>query len=169
MVRTFNKMMAPWARRLRLLVTRGVVKSVDDSKGLQALQISGLSGELLDAIQRLQQYGFTCHPHPGADTINLSVGASRSHTVVIAVDDRRYRLQLAEGEVAMYDDQGQAIKLLRSGIVIEAPKGAIHNGDMAINGNVDISGTLTVAGVVVNDHSHPITSGSSAGITGAMQ
>jgi len=169
MMRTFNKLMAPWTRRLRLLVTRGVVKRVDDTKGIQELQISALDGELLDAIERLQQYGITSHPLEGADTINLNVGASRSHTIVIAVDDRRYRLKLKPGEVALHDDQGQAVTLLRDGMVIEAPKGTTHKGDMAINGDVDINGILTLNGVVVNDHGHPITSGSSAGITGAMQ
>jgi len=156
MMRTFNKMMAPWARRLRLLVTRGVVKRVDDTKGLQALQISALSGELFDIIERLQQYGFTCHPHPGADTINLSVGASRSHTVVIAVDDRRYRLQLAEGEVAIYDDQGQKIVLYRDRIEVEAPKVVVKSDNVQLG--ADGGAAVARVGDVVT-----IASGSSAG------
>lgn len=114
MVRSFNKLAAPLARRVRLMVGRGVLSLVNDSLKLQEVQVGLLSGEDHDDVERFQEYGFTSHPHPGAETITVSVGGSRDHAVVIAIDDRRYRLKpLTEGEVALYDDQGQAIHLKR--------------------------------------------------------
>ena len=44
----------------------------------------------------------------------LFVGADRSHPVVLAVDDRRYRVQaLKDGEVVIYTDEGDRIHLKR--------------------------------------------------------
>ncbi|MDQ7010359.1 MAG: phage baseplate assembly protein V [Mariprofundaceae bacterium] len=173
-----EKIVAPIRRRLRLLVTRGVVKLINDAAKMQELQITGLADEVLDGVERIQQYGFTAHPHPDADCLVLNVGASRSHPVVIAVDDRRYRLHLSEGEVAMYDDQGQAVKLLRGGIVIESANGSAHNGnltvngnttingDLTVNGNGAITGSLTIGGIDFAGHTHP---GDSGGTTGVPQ
>jgi len=168
-MRLIEKMLAPIRRKLSLMVTRGVVKLIKDTGGLQTLQLTALADETLDGVERIQQYGFTAHPHPESDCLILNVGANRSHPIVIAVDDRRYRLKLSPGEVALYDDQGQAVKLMRSGIVIESEFGTTHNGDMTINGNLDITGILTLAGINMNTHQHPITSGSSAGMTAGPQ
>jgi len=177
-MRLVEKMLAPIRRRLSLLVTRGVVKMIKDTGGLQTLQLTALADETLDGVERIQQYGFTAHPHPESDALILNVGASRSHPIVIAVDDRRYRLKLAEGEVALYDDLGQAVKLTRSGIVIESALGTTHNGnmtingDMAINGNMTtsgngvVSGSLSIGGIDFSSHTH---TGDSGGTTGVPQ
>ena len=50
-------------------------------------------------------------------------GGLRSHGLVIAVEDRRYRLRdLKDGEVALYDDLGQVVHLTRDGIRIATSK-----------------------------------------------
>ena len=88
------------------MVSRAVLVLIDDETTLQQLQARILGEELLDELERFQQYGFTSVPHPGAEAITLSVGGHRSHTVVINVDDRRYRLKgLEGGEVALYTDE----------------------------------------------------------------
>ncbi|OHD24777.1 MAG: hypothetical protein A2Y38_07775 [Spirochaetes bacterium GWB1_59_5] len=113
-MRTVQKLTAPLARRVRLMVGRAVLTLVDDSLKLQGLQVRLLDGELRSDVERMQEYGFTSHPHPGAEAAVVFVGGSRDHGLVIAVDDRRYRLKaLAAGEVAFYDDQGQAVHLKR--------------------------------------------------------
>jgi len=128
MMRLVDKMLAPVKRRLRLLVTRGVVKLIDDAKQMQELQITGLAGEVIDGVEHIQHYGFTAHPHPEADCLMLNVGANRSHPIVIAAEDRRYRIKnLTEGEVALYTDEnsngGHRIHLKR-GNIIEMVAGA---------------------------------------------
>lgn len=51
-----------------------------------------------------------------------AVGGLRSHGIVIAVEDRRYRMTgLQSGEVALYDDLGQQVYLTREGILIKSP------------------------------------------------
>lgn len=147
-MRTIERALAPLRRRLRLLVTRGVIRRVDDAAGLQRVQLTALAGETLDGVERIQTYGLTSFPHPQADCVILNVGASRSHPIIIAADDRRYRLHLQAGEVALYDDLGQVVRLGRGGIVIEAPQGLTINGDAVING------VLSNNGVNLTTHRH---------------
>ena len=102
--------------RLANMVARAVVSLADDSKGVQALQVDVLKGETRDEIERLQDYGFTSVPKPGAEASILFVGGRRDHGLAIAVDDRRYRIKnLESGEVAIYTDQGDKIVLKRGG------------------------------------------------------
>jgi phage baseplate assembly protein V len=113
-MREFQKLAAPLARRIRLSVGRGIVRLVNDALKLQAVQVSLLADETQDNVERFQEYGFTSHPFPGAEAIVVCVGGSRDHAVVIAIDDRRYRLKaIAPGEVALYDDQEQVVHLKR--------------------------------------------------------
>lgn len=108
------------AHRLRLVVARAVLGLVNDAAKLQAVQVTLQEGVVRDKVERFQQYGLTAVPHAGAEGIALAVGASTDHTVVIAVDDRRYRLKgLQTGEVALYDDMGHKVYLTRNGIVID--------------------------------------------------
>lgn len=123
MMRAMNKMLEPLRRRLATLVNRAVLQAVSDAGGLQELQVQALADEVMDRLERLQNYGMTSVPLPGAECVVLSVGGSRSNAVIIVVDDRRYRLQgLEGGEVALYtlDDQeapGHRIVLKRGGVI----------------------------------------------------
>lgn len=118
MMRTMRKMMEPMARRVRLMVGRGVITMVDDAVKEQTVQLGQLKGEVLDAVERYQQYGFTSVPFGGSEGIFVSFGGNRNHTVVIATGDRRFRLkELAPGEVALYDDQGQKVHLKRGNTI----------------------------------------------------
>lgn len=106
--------------RVRGMISRAVVSLVNDSFKMQALQVTLLAGQVPDDAEHFQHYGFTSVPHAGAEGIALAIGGSTGHTVVINVDDRRYRLKaLPNGEVALYDDLGHKVHLTRDGIVID--------------------------------------------------
>lgn len=115
----FNRMIQPVARRLRLMVARAVVQIVNDGTLAQSLQVNMLAGETAEGVERFQEYGFTSVPHAGAEACMVFVGGARSHGIVIAVEDRRYRLTgLLDGEVALYDDLGNVVKLGREALAI---------------------------------------------------
>lgn len=115
-------MSAPLLSRVQMMVSRAVVRIVNDALKLQGLQVELLDSEAQEEVERFQNYGMSARPKDGAEAIILCVGGLRSHAVVIAVDDRRYRLRnLEEGEVALYDDQGRVVHLRRDGIFISAP------------------------------------------------
>jgi phage gp45-like len=95
----------------------------------------------------------------------MYVGGLRSHGIVIAVEDRRYRLTGGEaGEVVMYDDLGQAVHLKRDRILIsspnriqvEAPKVVILSDDISLGAE----GGAKVARVGDTVEGGVITSGS---------
>lgn len=100
---TVRRIMAPIAHRLRLMVSRGVVELVNDSLKCQGLQVSLLSDEVQDDVERFQEYGFTSVPLTGAEALFLSVGANRSHGIVACVTDRRWRPKdLNAGDVCLF-------------------------------------------------------------------
>lgn len=105
------------------LTARFRVTLADDGGPVQRLQGEALAGEIRDQVERMQDYGFSSHPLPGAEGLMLSVAGSRSQAVALAVGDRRWRLHLAPGEAAVHDDQGQVVHLTRSGIRVFSPLG----------------------------------------------
>jgi len=114
MVELFRRLIAPYMRMVRMTVARGVINLVNDGLQIQELQVTLLADEVRAGVERFQEYGFTSHPIPGAEQVTVSVGGNRDHGIVIAVEDRRYRLKnLAQGEVAIYTDEGDKIHLKR--------------------------------------------------------
>ena len=114
-------MMDAFKKRVMSMVVRCIIAAVDDSRKLQSVQVEVLADELHDEAERFQNYGFSTHPIPGAEGIIVRIGGTVSHGVIIVVDDRRYRLtDLAQGEVALYDDLRQVVHLKRDGILIKS-------------------------------------------------
>jgi len=131
MSRELVKALGPLARRLRLMASRAVLSLISDAPGVQVVQVRLLDGEVRGGIERMQNYGFTSVPLPGAEGVYLSLGGDRDHGVVIVADDRRYRVKgLAAGEVAIYDDQGQKIVLYRDRIEVEGAKIVVKGDDV---------------------------------------
>lgn len=134
-----QRFLQPLEGRVRGMVGRAIVRLVDDATRAQSVQVELLEGETQDAVERYQDYGFTSVPHPGAEAVAVAVGGLRSHMIVIKVEDRRYRLTgLEQGEVALFDDLGQVIKLGRERIEIvsetevkvTAPKVIVESDDV---------------------------------------
>lgn len=144
-----DRLLAPLRRRVALMVGRAIVTLVDDAAKLQGLQVTLLADELRDHVEHFQPYGLTAHPHPGAEAIAVCVAGSRDHAVVIALDDRRYRLTgLAQGEVALYDDLGQSVHLTRAGIVV---RGAGLPVTITDTSGVTVESSLHVTGAITTD------------------
>ncbi|MFO6448905.1 phage baseplate assembly protein V [Erythrobacter sp. NE805] len=121
MIGQVREMLGGIEGRVRGMVARAIVRLVDDARQAQELQLELLADESQDAVERFQNYGFTSVPHPGAEALVVFAGGLRSHGVALVVEDRRYRLTaLADGEVAMFDDLGNVVKLGREAIAITA-------------------------------------------------
>jgi phage baseplate assembly protein V len=117
-----DRYLNPLKQRVSLMVGRAVIAVVNDATKAQSLQLTLLAGETMDGVERFQDYGFTSVPHAGAEAVMVSVGGTRSHGIVVACEDRRYRLVgLADGEVALYDDLDQAVHLKRDRLLLTSP------------------------------------------------
>lgn len=122
-------------RRVFNLLARAVLTRLNDKKGMQILQVSLLQDEKKDGIERFQNYGFTSVPQRGAEAVIAFVGGNRDHALALVVEDRRFRLTgLKDGEVAIYDDQGQKIVLHRDHIRVTAPKVVVESNDIHLGG-----------------------------------
>ena len=119
--RTLGRFMDPLVRRVRNSAARAVLRLVDDGRKMQSLQVDLLAGETADGIERFQEYGFRSYPFAGAEAAVIFLGGDRSHGIAIAVDDRRYKVTLVEGEVAIFDDLGQKVHLMRDRIEVTSP------------------------------------------------
>lgn len=141
MIEALRQLARDARQRAMMAVGRAVLTAVDDTKKAQSLQLTLLSSETAQNIERFQEYGYTSVPFAGAEAVMACVGGLRSHGIVVAVEDRRYRLKaLANGEVALYDDQGQKVYLRRGGVLITTP-GAEASENLTVGNGA--SGTFT--------------------------
>ena len=181
MIDAIQKMTEGMRGRIQLMIGRAILSAISDSGKIQTAQVQLLADEVQDDVERIQEYGFTSVPLPGAEGVVVFVGGNRDHGLLIATDDRRYRLVgLEAGEVALYDDLGQKVHLTRSGIVIDggglpvtvqnAPTVTI-TGDLHVDGNIVADGdvkdhtTKSMAGMrgAYNGHTHADTHGGNTG------
>lgn len=115
------KGLAAMRARLARTVGRFALTLVDETGPVQRVQGEVLAGEVLDRVERMTDYGFASRPLKGAEGLLVAVAGSRGQGVVIALGDRRFRLQLEEGEVALHDDLGQVVHLARDGLRLASP------------------------------------------------
>lgn len=168
-------MIAPLKRRVSLMITRAVIKSVNDAGGIQALQISLYKDEIRDQFERFQNYGFTSNPKPGAEACSVFFGGDRGNGIVVAIEDRRYRLRgLESGEVAIYTDEGDKIVLKRNNTieidthtlnVNATTKVNITSPEVDISGDLKVTGNISAANVAA---SAAMTGATVADSTGSM-
>lgn len=110
----FQRLIAPVVQRVRLMVSRAVIRLVDSSRRVQVLQAGLLAGETRDNLECFEHYGFTSNPLPGMEAAVMFIGGDRSSGVVVAIGDRKFRLRgLKPGEVALYTDEGDSLVFKR--------------------------------------------------------
>ena len=143
------------ANRIMMALARGVLRMSTDAGKRQQIQLELLEGELRDQVEVMQFYGVYSRPLPGADYAVAFIGGNREQGIAIASADRRYHLQLLEGEVALADDLGNVIRLGRDAMTINSV-GPLNIKAPAINitGPVTITGDVTTTGHIVNNGKH---------------
>ena len=155
-------------RRVRTLFRLAELLRVDSAGAVQTVQIKTGADETLSDVQHREPYGYASHPKKdGAQPLVVALNGDPSHSLVIMVGNRKYRLKgLAEGEVALYDDQAQSVILKRDKIQINAPLGyefngeGTFNGDSVFNGSTNFFGQVKANNKVIDDtHGHTGDSG----------
>jgi phage baseplate assembly protein V len=158
------------SRRVMNMVSRGIISQTDDEPGMQNVQVSLLYQEGKTKVERMQNYGFSGHAPGQSEVTVVFIGGGRDHGVIIATDDRDSRMTgLAEGEVAVYSNEGDSIVLRRDNtielrtktlkliveeaVTIETKQATITASekitldapDILLKGAVEIDGTLSQA------------------------
>lgn len=140
---------------------RGIVKRIAAAKGrLARFDADGRAGEEISDREAIQQYGVMSRPPAGAECLILRSGAN---IYMIASDDRRYRIALKEGEVALNDMHGNTVHLQEGGkiavtatseVKIEAAKAVINAGKTVLG---DEAAATQSVGVMTGALICPIT------------
>lgn len=130
-------------QRLKSLITMGRIKGASASAGASG-EVTVESMLPSDELRVLQPYGLASRPQSGAEAVIVQVGSNPDQAIVIAIDDRRYRISLAGGEVALYDDLGSKVHLKRSG-VIEVEATTIKLGAGAVAGAARMGDDVSVS------------------------
>lgn len=112
-----------YSRLLSMIgIGRVTASEAQAARGARRLQVRFDATETHDDLPVVQHYGIASRPQDGADAVVLFPGGDRSRGLVIAFNDRRYQLDLAPGEVALHDDQGQVVRLGRDGVAVDGAK-----------------------------------------------
>ena len=92
----------------------------DDAPGLQLAQADALAGEQAQAVEVLQQFGFSSGVPEGSDLIVIPLGGRTSASVIIATENAAYRLKVGPGEARMYSQDGASIRrcAIENGVTI---------------------------------------------------
>jgi len=132
-----------WSR-LQLMFAHGVGTLI----GADKVQVKVLDGETLNNINRVEPYGFSYRPKPGCQTYLMFPAGDRSYGVALVIGDKRYQVELAEGEVALHDDEGNWVHIKRGGIIEAkaATKVIASTPLFETTGDAKIGGSLVVAG-----------------------
>lgn len=132
-----------WSR-LQLMFAHGVGTLI----GVDKVQVKVLDGETLNNINRVEPYGFSYRPKPGCQTYLMFPAGDRSYGVALVIGDKRYQVELVEGEVALHDDEGNWVHIKRGGIIEAkaATKVIASTPLFETTGDAKIGGSLVVAG-----------------------
>lgn len=91
-------------------IIRSIISSVTEGV-IKRFSGSGRPYETFTDRECFQHYGFTSRPLSGAEGIII---IEDGIIYLVASDDRRYRIQLQAGEVALYSDEGDVVHLKRN-------------------------------------------------------
>lgn len=106
------------AQQLRGLVTRGVVRSSDDSAETQTVNVRLWNGHERTNVEVLQPFGVASRPPKGGLMLVFAVGGDQSNLVGIPVSSPGNRLgNLEEGEGAIYAILGNRVHCKADGSI----------------------------------------------------
>jgi phage baseplate assembly protein V len=115
------------ARRVLLSLARALVTTVNDSGGVQMMQVKLNPLETRDNTPRVAEFGLTSNPPVNSDAFVVFLGGDRSNGVVLGTVHQPSRPKnLASGETMIYSQDGKQIYLTASGgIVVDAKNQAV--------------------------------------------
>lgn len=103
------RQLAPTVRRVNLMISRAVVRRVDDGGLMQRVQLSLLGDsdgddvEVADDVEHLQPFGVSFVPPAGSEVAALCVGGNRDHILALCASSRAHRPTGAQaGEGGLY-------------------------------------------------------------------
>jgi len=129
-----------------MMLIRAVVTAITDAAA-KLFSAKGRVDETISNREMFQDYGFGSSPLPGAEVLVVVQGNT---TIAIASEDKRYRVQLVNGEVCLYSDEGDKVHLKRDRIieVVAGTKVVLNTPTAELSGDLKVGGSVSAAGQV---------------------
>ncbi len=134
---------------LRILLDRGLQTRSSYKGDVRMIQTQQRQGaDPIDA-EHIEPFGFSGHAPDGSETIALNFSGSRSLAVVLFAHNRDYKMKLEQGEVSIYNQWGDYVKLRKdrtievkadTKVLADCPLFECTN-DALIGGNLVVQGT----------------------------
>ena len=141
----------PLVSRIKGIVTKGILESVNDETDIQLVKYTGVADEVVSGAERMQPAGVATNPKPGASLLTLANLGSKDHPVVVCIDNAEFRPKVENpGDSVYYDEWGNTIKMTEAGIVYTDNQGNIITTDedgvkiIDLNGNNITMGETSV-------------------------
>lgn len=96
---------------------RARLTALNGAPGLQLAQGQALAGEQLQAVEMVQQFGFTSGVPAGSQLIVLPLAGRTAASVIIATENGSFRVQVGSGETCVYNQWGAKITLKNEKII----------------------------------------------------
>jgi len=147
-------------QKIRRVFSLGVLSRTRVNNKVKFLQVQMGDEFSLDDVEHLESFGFTSKALAGADVVLMSEGGNRGKPVCIMTADRKYRIEIAEGETAIYNQHGDKVhlkadrtiecvtpvKVLLSTPLVECQEDLTVHGNVQVDGDSNIDGNNTVGG-----------------------
>lgn len=103
MLESIQQLLRPIRKRIQMIAGRCTIGTIDDSAPIQLVQAEILSDDVMDEIPRIQNYGFSGVPMPGAKAAYISPNGNVEEMIIVAVDNEELRPKgLTPGESIHY-------------------------------------------------------------------
>ena len=145
----------------RAMMREAVVVNVNDSGGVQTVDVITQDAAVYSAVPVLQPWGLAgSPPKRGLRAILLSIGGDPANMRAILYSVGRRMGGLANGETGIYGNNGARVAIRQGGTIqvlagsvveISAPNVTIvATGTISLAGAVQVTGNLTVTGNITN-------------------
>lgn len=132
---------------------------IKEEKGQQFLSGRGFYNDGYTEVRRLEPHGFYSSPPAKSQGLVIAPNDDLDHAFLLGVDHPEKRPSgLPPGSSALYDGNGNIIKLIGNGLVVDMQSNTItitsgswmvtapeitFNGNLTVNGNIVSTGTIT--------------------------
>lgn len=105
---------------VRTMLRRAKLLELDDAGTQQLLKLSGMKGERLEAVPRIQHFGLSSNPPAGAEGIVAALGGRSDRAVLLGLEHPEKRPKAREaGSTVLYDAAGNVVSIVASELALQ--------------------------------------------------
>ena len=133
---------------------------IKEEKGQQFLSGRGFYNDGYTEVRRLEPHGFYSSPPAKSQGLVVAPNDDLDHAFLLGVDHPEHRPSgLPPGSSALYDANGNIIKMIGDGLVVDmqsntitltAGSWTINAPAVTLNGNLQVNGNISATGTIVD-------------------